>query len=109
MIFVDRYTYKILRYVKRSHTPAWTDVLNQFKPRRWVNRTERLLRAALDDGLVCAVDCARPPECRVKLTPAGEVAIQEFIEMDTNWLFNEVRAWLTLAISVLAFIKSFFF
>lgn len=106
LIFVVRLTYKILRYIERSHTPSWADVLNHFRPKRWVNRTDLLLRAALDKGFVQFCDQATPPLCRVKLTPAGEIAIQEYIETDRNWCTNEIRAWFTLALSIISFALS---
>lgn len=39
-----------------------------------------------------------------KIKPDGNSKVEE----ENRWLFNEVRAWITAAIAVAAFIKSFF-
>lgn len=103
---MDRYTYKVLRYVEREHMPVWSDVLNHFHPKRLVNRTDRILRSALDRGFIQITDQASPPLCRVKLMPAGEVAILDYIGSYLCWYTNEIRAWLTLAIAVAALVVS---
>lgn len=100
---MDKYTYKALNYIKEAHTPTWTDVLNHFRPRRWVNRTDRLLRSALKDGLIEIIDHNAPPFCRVKLMPAGEKGIQEY---QTCWRVHEIREWAALIISLISLILS---
>lgn len=103
---MNKQTYTILRYVKKTHTPRWIDVLNHFDPERKANQTERLLRAALAMGFIRTLGRAEPPDCQIKLTPIGEYELLDFTSLNTNWYLNEIRAWITLAIAFAALIVS---
>lgn len=44
-----------------------------------------------------------------KITYKGIIAASKYKKDIRNYIFSEFRAWVTLAIAILAFIKSFFF
>ena len=70
--------YEILCYIRKSHAPLWSDVLDAHDPQNRANEVHALLRSLLAVGLVektCPTD--RPPRCRVRLTGRGVVALLE--------------------------------
>lgn len=49
------------------------------------------------------------PSTTLEITYAGRIAIHECKKENRRYKYVELRAWITLLIAVLAFIKSFFF
>lgn len=49
------------------------------------------------------------PKTPLEITVQGEIALSQEKESHKRTKFNEIRAWITLGISIAAFIKSFFF
>ena len=81
--------YEILCYIRKSHAPLWSDILNAHDPQNRVNEVHALLRSLLAVGLIektCPTD--RPPRCRVRLTGRGVVALLE----ETSVRAENIRA-----------------
>lgn len=44
-----------------------------------------------------------------RITHEGRIALEDTQKRRHHFIFNEIRAWITLAIAIAAFIKSFFY
>lgn len=104
---MDKDTYKILKLIStKEHFSIWDlnfilgDSVNAHEPIDWL-LTQGYIKCYFPDDM--------SPESEFCITYEGKVALASKAELDRKTFYIELRAWLTLAIALAAFIKSFFF
>lgn len=54
-------------------------------------------------------DCDFTVSTKFRISHEGKIQLANYCDKNKQHFFNEVRAWITVAIAVAAFVKSFFF
>lgn len=111
---MDDITYKILKIFKNRNSLSCIEVsaiintdalaIAEIFRYLWKNDYIKKLYSPIDES-----DNSLGLDTQFKLTYAGLVSMQHHKSNKRYKIFSEFRAWITLAIAIASFVKSFFF
>ena len=101
---MNRNTYQALKLLRKQKQMSITDFESSLDSETIANLiTERYIKQIHDEEK--SIPGNRPVVWGYKITNIGESKIEDYTRNRTS----EIRAWLTAAVAIAAFVKSFFF